>query len=50
MENEAFSLVKNNNLNEAKAILFSTEYQKQKRIYADGMEELLKQIQSIAKR
>ncbi|MBK2124335.1 hybrid sensor histidine kinase/response regulator, partial [Fangia hongkongensis] len=49
MENEAFSLVKNNNLNEAKAILFSTEYQKQKRIYADGMEELLNQIQSIAK-
>ena len=37
MENRAFDLVRQGRADEAKAILFSDDYERQKRIYADGM-------------
>ncbi len=40
MENNAFDLVRQHRLAEARATLFSGEYDRQKAIYADGMNEL----------
>ena len=40
MENRAFDLVNKGRADEAKAILFSDEYERQKRVYADGMAKL----------
>jgi signal transduction histidine kinase/DNA-binding response OmpR family regulator len=40
MENRAFDLVRRNRLPEARATLFSGEYDRQKRIYAAGMDSL----------
>ncbi len=37
MENRAFDLIREGRAGEAKAILFSDEYERQKRVYADGM-------------
>ena len=37
-ENQAFALVRENRLEEARALLLGDEYKTQKRIYADGME------------
>ena len=39
MENHAFDLVRQSRAEEAKAVLFSDEYESQKRIYAEGMNE-----------
>ena len=39
MENQTFDLVRAGRLEKAQAALFSDEYQKQKRIYAEGMEQ-----------
>jgi signal transduction histidine kinase/DNA-binding response OmpR family regulator len=40
MENQAFELIRANRLEEARATLFSGEYDRQKAIYAGGMEQL----------
>ena len=40
MENRAFDLVRQHRLDEARATLFSGEYDRQKRIYAAGMDSL----------
>jgi signal transduction histidine kinase/CheY-like chemotaxis protein len=40
MENRAFDMVRRNRLDEARATLFSGEYDRQKRIYAAGMDSL----------
>ena len=37
MENRSFDLVRQGHIDEAKALLFSDEYEEQKRIYAQGM-------------
>ncbi|MGH9862332.1 MAG: ATP-binding protein, partial [Candidatus Acidiferrales bacterium] len=37
MEHRAFDLVRNGRLPEARAVLFSVEYEEQKKVYADGM-------------
>jgi PAS domain S-box-containing protein len=40
MENRAFDLIRQNHLEDARAILFSGAYDGQKRVYAAGMEQL----------
>ena len=37
MENRAFELVRQDRLEEAQSLLFSSEYETQKQVYADGM-------------
>ena len=37
MENKSFDLVRKGRIEEAKTLLFSNEYEEQKRIYAQGM-------------
>jgi signal transduction histidine kinase len=49
METKAFALVKNGDLDEAKAIVFGQEYEAQKKVYAEGMEALSNYIGDIAK-
>ena len=39
MENQAFDMVRQGRADKAKALLFSDEYERQKRVYADGMAE-----------
>ena len=41
MEQRAFTLVREGRLGEAQAVLFSEEYEQQKKIYADGMENFV---------
>lgn len=48
MENHAFDLVRAGRLDTARAVLFSTEYEEQKRIYARGMGTLAAQLQRVA--
>ena len=45
MENRAFTLVRENHPEEARTILFSEEYETQKRIYAQGMTGFFEQLQ-----
>jgi signal transduction histidine kinase/CheY-like chemotaxis protein len=40
MENEAFDLVRRHRVDEARAVLYSDEYETQKQIYAQGMKKL----------
>ena len=46
MESQAFELVRNGSLSEARVLLFSDEYDKQKQIYARGMTSFAKQRES----
>jgi len=48
IENRAFALVDQNRLREAQAVLFSEEYDTQKRLYSRGMERLATQLQNLA--
>ncbi|NOQ15487.1 MAG: hypothetical protein GQ581_00335 [Methyloprofundus sp.] len=47
MENHAFVLVRNGDNKGAQALLFGAEYERQKRIYAEGMSEFSKSIASM---
>jgi diguanylate cyclase (GGDEF)-like protein len=47
IENRAFALVDQNRLREAQAVVFSEEYDMQKRIYSRGMERLVTQLQRL---
>jgi signal transduction histidine kinase len=48
MENQAFALVRQGRLPEARAVLFSTEYETQKHLYAEGMTELADLLNAAA--
>ncbi len=48
MENRAFDLVRRKKLNEARALLFSDEYETQKKIYAEGMTEFASGLSSAS--
>ncbi len=54
MENHAFSLIRQGRADEAKAVLFSDEYESQKQVYAKGMDAfaagLAKTVSTILKR
>jgi signal transduction histidine kinase len=47
MENQAFDLVRQGRVDEAKAILFGDQYETQKRIYAKGMTNLTANLSKI---
>lgn len=44
MEGRAFDLVRQDRLEEAQSLLFSAEYEAQKRIYADGVQRFAKEL------
>nr|MBA3352249.1 PAS domain S-box protein [Blastocatellia bacterium] len=46
MENQAFTLVRNHRSEEARAVLFAPPYEKQKKLYALGMTQLLSDVRS----
>src|SRR5262245_28496628 len=47
METRAFALVKSGDLSQAKAIVFGDEYDREKKIYADGMSTLRNYVDDI---
>ncbi len=48
MENRSFNLVRQGKVDEAKTLLFSAEYEEQKRIYAQGMAKFADGLSAIA--
>jgi signal transduction histidine kinase/CheY-like chemotaxis protein len=46
METEAFALVREGRSNDARAVLFSPDYEEQKTLYAQGMEQLLVKVRA----
>jgi hypothetical protein len=50
MENQAFDLVRAGRFEEARTILFGNEYRRQKRIYANGMEQFDACLEARARR
>jgi PAS domain S-box-containing protein len=47
MEEKSFSLVREGKLEEARSLLFSPEYETQKKIYADGMSILNQELEKV---